>query len=167
QETARCTRGGKPLSLAILDIDHFKRINDTCSHEAGDAVLRELGDILRKQVRKSDVVGRLGGEEFLLLLPEVDLETALKRMTNLLDAVRGMSVTWQGGVLDDITASIGVAVMPLHVEDGQGLFAAADAALYRAKSQGRNCIVVSDKVAAPLLAPLEGAEAQPSSRSIA
>ena len=167
QEIARCTRSGKPLSLAILDIDHFKRINDTCSHEAGDAVLRELGDILRKQVRKSDVVGRLGGEEFLLLLPEVDLETALKRMTNLLDAVRGMSVTWQGGVLDDITASIGVAVMPLHVEDGQGLFAAADAALYRAKSQGRNCIVVSDKVAAPLLAPLEGAEAQPSSRSIA
>ncbi|MGO4739007.1 diguanylate cyclase [Bosea sp. 2KB_26] len=150
REIARSARSGKPLSLAILDLDHFKRINDTYSHEAGDAVLRDIGEILRKTTRKSDIVGRFGGEEFLLLLPEAGLDVATKRIGEVLDAVRGMRVTWSGEPLNGITASIGLAVLPMHDSQGDGLIAAADAALYQAKRQGRDRLVVSDRITAPL-----------------
>jgi diguanylate cyclase (GGDEF)-like protein len=155
QEIARSARSGKSLALAILDLDHFKRINDNSSHEAGDAVLRGVGEILRKTIRKGDIVCRFGGEEFVLLLPGADLEAAMERMTELLDSVRSMSVAWPGGVLDGISVSIGLAVLPLHVDRGENLMAAADAALYQAKGQGRNRIVVSERVLGPHLAPLE------------
>ncbi|QCI63916.1 sensor domain-containing diguanylate cyclase [Phreatobacter stygius] len=145
REIGRSSRSGKPLSLAILDIDHFKRVNDSHSHEAGDAVLRDIGRILYETVRKTDIVGRYGGEEFLLLLPGVGLGAAEQRANQVLDAVRRMRVTWSGGTLDGITASIGLAVMPLHVENGDELLAAADIALYRAKAQGRNRVVVTDR----------------------
>jgi len=162
QEIARSARSGKSLALAVLDLDHFKGINDNSSHEAGDAVLRGVGEILRKTIRKGDIVCRFGGEEFVLLLPGADLEAAMERMTELLDSVRSMSVTWSGGVLDGISASIGLAVLPLHVHRGEDLMAAADAALYQAKGQGRNRIVVSDRVLGPRLAPLDSlSEASP------
>lgn len=150
REIARSARSGKPLALAILDLDNFKRINDSYSHEAGDAVLRHIGEILRKTTRKSDVVGRFGGEEFLLLLPEAGLDVATKRLGEVLDAVRGMRVSWSGAPLNGITASIGLAVLPLHDSRGDGLIAAADAALYQAKGQGRDRLVVSDRIADPL-----------------
>lgn len=157
RETARSTRSGKPLALAILDLDNFKHINDTRSHEAGDAVLRGMGEILRRTLRKSDIAGRYGGEEFLVLLPESDLDAARTCMTNLLHAVRAMRVPWSGGMLEGVTASIGLAVLPLHVDRGEALIAAADAALYQAKGQGRDRVAVSDRLAAPLLAPIEDA----------
>lgn len=161
REIGRSTRSGKPLSLAILDIDHFKRINDGHSHEAGDAVLRDIGRILYETVRKTDIVGRYGGEEFLLLLPGVGLGAAEQRANQVLDAVRRMRVAWSGGTLDGITASIGLAVMPLHVEDGEDLLAAADAALYRAKGLGRNRVVITDQYTASR-APLQpSADARP------
>jgi diguanylate cyclase (GGDEF)-like protein len=143
REVARSARDGKPLALAILDIDHFKRINDSHGHAAGDAVLRGLGRLLRDTVRETDIVGRLGGEEFLLLLPGVSLEAAEQRVQQLLDAVRRLQVMRSGGTVDGITASIGLAVMPLHATRGDALMAAADAALYLAKGQGRNCVVIA------------------------
>jgi diguanylate cyclase (GGDEF)-like protein/PAS domain S-box-containing protein len=153
RETARSARDGRPLALAIVDIDYFKKINDTHGHEAGDAVLRGLGKILGETIRKTDIVGRFGGEEFLLLLPGAGVDVAEQRLHELLDAVRTMNVALPTGTLDGITASIGLAVMPLHVAKGDALVAAADAALYQAKGQGRNRLVVTEKRVMPAVAP--------------
>lgn len=151
RETGRAARSGESVAVAILDVDHFKRINDTHGHEAGDAVLRELGEVLQKTIRKTDIVGRFGGEEFLVLLPGADIEVAQARALGVLEAVRAMEVAIPNGApLHHITASIGIAVMPLHVVNGSALVAAADAALYLAKGQGRNRVVVSDRLAIPV-----------------
>ncbi|MDB5564310.1 MAG: diguanylate cyclase, partial [Tardiphaga sp.] len=160
REIGRSVRDGKSLALAMLDIDHFKRINDSHGHEAGDAVLRGLGKILRETIRVTDIIGRFGGEEFLLLMPGVSVDVAEQRVQQLLDSVRGMQVSSAGVTLDNITVSVGLAVMPLHVERGDDLLAAADAALYAAKRAGRNCAVVSDRIAmvvAPGMAPADTA----------
>lgn len=150
RETGRAMRNGEPVAVAILDVDHFKRVNDTHGHEAGDAVLRELGSVLLKTIRKTDIVGRFGGEEFLVLLPGADVEVAKARALGVLEAVRAMQVAIPNGPpLTRITASIGLAVMPLHVANGAALVAAADAALYQAKGQGRDRVVVSDRLAIP------------------
>ena len=155
RETGRAARSGEPVAVAILDVDHFKRINDTYGHEAGDAVLRELGQVLLKTIRKTDIVGRFGGEEFLVLLPGASVEVAQARALAVLEAVRAMEVAIPNGApLNRITASIGVAAMPLHVARGDALVAAADAALYQAKGQGRNRVVLSDRRAV-LPAPAE------------
>ncbi|MEH2608769.1 diguanylate cyclase [Bradyrhizobium sp. AZCC 1693] len=146
RETGRAARSGEPVAVAILDVDHFKRINDTYGHEAGDAVLRELGQVLLKTIRKTDIVGRFGGEEFLMLLPGASVDVAQSRGLAVLEAVRAMEVSIPNGApLNHITASIGVAAMPLHVARGDALVAAADAALYQAKGQGRNRVVLSDR----------------------
>jgi diguanylate cyclase (GGDEF)-like protein len=155
RETGRAARSGEPVAVAILDVDHFKRVNDTYGHEAGDAVLRELGQALLKTIRKTDIVGRFGGEEFLMLLPGATVEVAQARALAVLEAVRAMEVVIPNGApLNHITASIGVAAMPLHVARGDALVAAADAALYQAKGQGRNRVVLSDRRAV-LPAPAE------------
>ena len=155
RETGRAARSGEPVAVAILDVDHFKRVNDTYGHEAGDAVLRELGQALLKTIRKTDIVGRFGGEEFLMLLPGATVEVAQARALAVLEAVRAMEVVIPNGApLNRITASIGVAAMPLHVARGDALVAAADAALYQAKGQGRNRVVLSDRRAV-LPAPAE------------
>jgi len=158
RETGRAARNGEPMAVAILDVDHFKRINDTYGHEAGDAVLRELGQVLLKTIRKTDIVGRFGGEEFLVLLPGASVEVAQARALAVLEAVRAMEVAIPNGApLNHITASIGVAAMPLHVARGDMLVAAADTALYQAKGQGRNRVVLSDRravVPAPAEPPL-------------
>ena len=155
RETGRAARSGEPVAVAILDVDHFKRVNDTYGHEAGDAVLRELGQALLKTIRKTDIVGRFGGEEFLMLLPGATVEVAQARALAVLEAVRAMEVVIPNGApLNHITASIGVAAMPLHVARGDVLVAAADAALYQAKGQGRNRVVLSDRRAI-LPAPAE------------
>jgi diguanylate cyclase (GGDEF)-like protein/PAS domain S-box-containing protein len=145
RETARSAADGKPLALALLDVDHFKKINDTHGHDGGDAVLRGLGEVLRETARGDEIVGRFGGEEFLLLLPGASVEAAEARAGAVLDAVRAMQVSWPGGMLAGVTASIGIAVMPFHAAKAEALVAAADAALYRAKAQGRNRVVVADK----------------------
>ncbi|MFG1479935.1 diguanylate cyclase [Xanthobacter sp. V4C-4] len=137
-EGATATRAGRSLALALLDLDHFKRINDTHGHEAGDAVLRAMGEVLKERTRVTDIVGRYGGEEFLVLLPDTGLDGAIAVANHLLTAVRRLKVLWPGGVLEGITASVGVAVFPSHVERTEDLVAAADAALYRAKSAGRD-----------------------------
>ena len=141
---------GRPLSVALIDLDHFKQINDTHSHEAGDAVLRAIGDVLRANTRQSDIIARYGGEEFLRLLPNPGPDGALAVANPLLQAVRSLRVLWSGGVLDGITASIGIAAFPDHVSRPDDLIDAADAALYRAKAVGRDQVVVS--AAAPDLA---------------
>ncbi|MGM4988867.1 diguanylate cyclase [Tardiphaga sp. 841_E9_N1_2] len=145
RETTRSQQDGKPLALAMLDIDHFKGINDSHGHEAGDAVLRGLGRILRETTRASDIIGRFGGEEFLMLMPGVTVEVAAQRAQQVLDAVHRMQVTLPSAMRDGVTLSIGLAVVPVHVAKGDDLLAAADAALYEAKREGRNRVVISHR----------------------
>lgn len=155
RESGRAARSGETMALLIIDVDHFKKINDTFGHESGDAVLRELGAVLLKTIRKTDIVGRFGGEEFLVLMPGADIDAAMARANAVLDAVRAMLVNIPNGApLHHITASIGLSVTPLHVPKGDMLVAAADEALYQAKGQGRNRVVVSDRRALTLQAPL-------------
>ena len=146
QEIIRSRRSGKPASLLILDIDHFKNYNDEYGHEAGDAVLRAIGQLLQRQVRGSDVACRFGGEEFVILMPNAPLESAKVRGTQILEAIRGLEVPHQGHLLPPVTASLGMAEFPTHASDAEGILDAADDALYIAKRAGRDRMVVSGDV---------------------
>lgn len=138
RELRRCQRNRRPLGLIMADIDHFKSINDRHGHEAGDALLRALGELLRGQIRSEDVACRYGGEEFLLILPESTLETTWDRAETLRRQVRSLRLTHQDSLLDTVTLSLGVAVLPDHGATVDELVNAADAALYRAKAAGRD-----------------------------
>lgn len=137
-ERVRASRKNRPLSVIMLDIDHFKRVNDTFGHDAGDAVLRRMGLVLQGHVRGSDIACRIGGEEFALLLPEASLVTAYQRAERILDTVRHMQIKHRGQTLGSITVSLGVAAFPKHGDTPEALIRAADQALYQAKQSGRN-----------------------------
>lgn len=126
---------GQPLALVLLDLDHFKHINDRHGHAVGDAVLRDVGAELRAAVRSADAVFRIGGEEFALLLAGADALQALRRMTGLRDRIAAARF---GGLDEAVTFSAGVVATPDHGVHLAALLAAADTALYEAKSRGRN-----------------------------
>jgi diguanylate cyclase (GGDEF)-like protein len=138
-EVGRARRYGQPLSLLLLDIDHFKTFNDAWGHQAGDTLLRELAGLFQAAARQNDLVARYGGEEFAFLLPQTDKRQALALAKRLCRAVERRPCPGEevlpGGRL---TVSLGVASFPEDVEQGQELVAAADQALYRAKKLGRN-----------------------------
>jgi diguanylate cyclase (GGDEF)-like protein len=144
RELNRAERERRPLSVILLDIDQFKLFNDNHGHEAGDAVLASLGMLLRAVSRTSDVACRYGGEEFVLILPEAPLADARRRAEEIRDAVRGLRVTHSGCPLESVRCSMGVAAFPEHGEVGSALLRAADAALYRAKREGRDQVVLAD-----------------------
>ncbi|MEW5929786.1 MAG: sensor domain-containing diguanylate cyclase, partial [Gemmatimonadota bacterium] len=127
----------RPFSLLILDVDHFKKFNDTWGHEAGDRVLQHVAELVRGSVREVDVPARLGGEEFVVILPETPLMPALEVAERVRKTIAGKPVVWHGRPLS-VTASLGVATCPESVESPHELLAAADAALYRSKGSGRN-----------------------------
>jgi two-component system cell cycle response regulator len=130
-------RYNRPLSLAMIDVDHFKDINDTYGHQAGDMVLRRLAGVLRRCSRQSDVVARYGGEEFAVILPETQLFDALQFAEKIRAAVAAEDMG--EGMPPRVTVSIGVAAMGHSIfRTAAELVAAADAALYRAKAKGRN-----------------------------
>ena len=143
KEIARARRHGRPLSLCILDVDLFKPINDRHGHIRGDEVLRQVAAVLRRHARSDDVAARIGGEEFALLLPECTAADAAMLADRLREAVASTMFA-PGGEAQRITVSIGVAALAPHRDSRQALMAAADAALYRAKSEGRNRVCVSD-----------------------
>jgi diguanylate cyclase (GGDEF)-like protein len=137
---AQAARTLTPLAALLLDLDHFKQVNDVYGHDRGDEVLAAVGVALRNVVRESDFVGRYGGEEFLVLLPSTDQAGALQ----LGEAVRAAIAAINLPNLDRrITASIGVAVLPEHGGDSVTLFRSADRALYSAKRDGRDRIEVA------------------------
>lgn len=140
---ARCRYENAPLAVVMLDIDHFKRINDEHGHLAGDEVLRQTANVLRTTARMADVVCRYGGEEFLLLMANVDLPTAVARAESLRQQTAAMHIEWGTQTLK-VTASFGVACFPLHGHSPDELVYAADRALYGAKGQGRNRVVAAD-----------------------
>lgn len=137
REWHRAQRQRLPLSVILFDVDHFKQVNDTRGHEAGDMVLAGLGRLLRDHVRQEDVPCRYGGEEFLVIMPGANLESAEERAERLRRAVEGLKITFQGQPLQ-ITISAGVVAYPLHGQTPETLISAADAALYDAKRAGRN-----------------------------
>ena len=141
QELGRAQRAKRQISIVEMDIDHFKRINDTFGHSAGDTVLKEVGSILRAHVRDSDVASRIGGEEFLLILAESPLRFAAQRAEDIRGAIHEMSLEYEDVSLGQITASFGAAVYPDNGRTADALFRAVDEALYSAKHAGRNRVV--------------------------
>ena len=140
RELARCRREGQSLSLILVDIDHFKKINDTYGHQAGDAVLIQLSAILGGMVRSGDVACRYGGEEFLLLMPTMSLEAAKERAEDLRAMFGEMTLPF-GDFRLQTTISIGISVYPGHGTSADELIKCADHALYQAKHGGRNRVV--------------------------
>ncbi len=141
REVSRARREGIPLSLVMLDIDHFKRVNDTYGHQVGDEVLRMLASTLLADIRAEDVACRYGGEEFLILLPNMPLETTMLRAQAWRSAVEALRVT-HGNFQIAFTISLGVAAYPEHGKTPDDLTRCADQALYRAKHEGRNQVSV-------------------------
>jgi two-component system cell cycle response regulator len=138
EESERAVRFSRPLALIMVDIDHFKRINDTHGHPVGDEVLQEVARRLVAEVRSVDRVTRFGGEEFAIVVMETDLATALNTARRLCEAVERTPVlTFEKQALS-VTISAGVAVLPGDASTGATLVAAADKALYTAKARGRN-----------------------------
>lgn len=145
RELRRASRQSKMVAVLMLDVDHFKKFNDTFGHEAGDSVLREVAETLRQSVRNEDIVCRYGGEEFVAILPEISLEGALERAEYLRRMVSEIRPRFRGEGLREITISIGVATYPQNAETTEQILRASDRALYEAKSRGRNCVVLADQ----------------------
>ncbi|MHC8286040.1 GGDEF domain-containing protein [Pseudomonas sp. XS1P51] len=135
-----CKDNRLPLCAVMLDMDHFKHINDTYGHQVGDQVLRQMGAVISTSFRETDVYGRLGGEEFAVLLPDTPIEVALNIAEELIQSIAGLMT----GPVHRITASIGVASMDTDDKDLHSLMNNADKALYRAKARGRNQVAVSE-----------------------
>lgn len=143
KECLRSQRLSLPVSLIFIDIDHFKRFNDSYGHDAGDYVLKTVGQLLQNNVRQSDLVGRYGGEELIVLLPNCPLNQAAAIAEGLRSEVSLFQPHFQDQLLDPITISLGVASCPLQAQDAPSLIKAADKALYEAKRGGRNLVVVA------------------------
>ena len=144
REMSRARRKSCPLSLVMIDIDHFKSVNDRYGHEAGDAVLRAVAGHIKSSVREGDLVCRFGGEEMVILMPECDLQDAGVRAEKLRAGVRALSVDFGGQTIGSVTASFGVACFPFHGTDEASLIAAADKAMYQAKAAGRDRVLLAD-----------------------
>ncbi len=137
QEIKRSLRYRRPLSLIMIDVDDFKKINDEFGHKAGDEVLRSTAALLAENCREADLVARFGGDEFVVILPETSLDSGIETAAKLRSLVEGMTVSHEGVDLA-ITISLGVASVPAHARERNGLVAAADKALYLAKETGKN-----------------------------
>jgi diguanylate cyclase len=139
EEMTRARRSAEPCSIAIIDLDHFKRINDTFGHPVGDEVLQSFSIAVGANIRSIDRLGRYGGEEFLLILPHVSAQEAIAALNRLRRIVAALNWTAISGGLA-VTMSAGVAQIREDETPGE-ILARADAALYRAKDAGRNCVV--------------------------
>jgi diguanylate cyclase (GGDEF)-like protein/PAS domain S-box-containing protein len=142
RELHRSARAGSPLCIAMLDLDHFKRLNDTLGHHAGDAMLRDVGALLSDTLRKSDMAIRYGGEEFLIVLPDSSLDDAMKCVDQICAEVKRIAIPEAAGRVGPMTVSVGVAVAGEHGNTAKELIRAADNALYSAKQAGRDRVVV-------------------------
>lgn len=162
REVRRAERHNSQVSVLMLDVDHFKRFNDTWGHEAGDIVLREIGAVLDQSVRDGDVACRYGGEEFAIVMPEAPFEIALLRAEQLRMRVKAIAIAYREQALGTVTISVGVASYRLHGLDGEHVLRSADEALYLAKQGGRDRVAGADRPSAiGLVAPLPPLRAVP------
>jgi diguanylate cyclase (GGDEF)-like protein len=142
RELQRARRQGYPVSVLVIDIDHFKQLNDLHGHQAGDEVLTAVANELQRNVRADDLACRWGGEEFVLVLPTMSVEAAIERAESVRVALETGGVRYRDATLA-ATVSVGVAAFPIHGLGAREVLGAADKALYRAKSDGRNCVRVA------------------------
>lgn len=138
REIKRAERKEYSLGIIMIDIDHFKRINDMYGHAAGDAFLKEFGKMLKDQIRQYDIVCRYGGEEFVLMMPEISVDGSMKRAESLQAKTKQLRVQYKEKILEPVTISLGVAVFPEHGSTGEEVLKSADDALYTAKREGRD-----------------------------
>jgi diguanylate cyclase (GGDEF)-like protein/PAS domain S-box-containing protein len=149
-DLSRASRYGQPLSILLLDVDHFKPINDHHGHQVGDHVLKQLGQLLIENIREVDYAGRYGGEELLIVLPELDYTEACEmaeRLRHLIERADHFPNDYEG-THRQVTVSIGVASFPMHGLGTQPLFNAADKAMYLAKENGRNRVQIAAQISA-------------------
>jgi len=148
REIERSNRFDRPLAVLMLDLDHFKQVNDTYGHARGDAVLRELAERVQEQIREVDTFARYGGEEFVVVLPETTLEGAAQLAERICAGVRRAPFRTDGEEPLAVTISIGGAAFPIHGSSPATLMRAADKALYEAKARGRDRWHVAEPVQA-------------------
>jgi diguanylate cyclase (GGDEF)-like protein len=144
QALAGALAGGGPVSLAVLDLDHFKAVVDRHGHLAGSRAIAQIGRLIGGLLRPGDVAARYGGDEFVVILPATSLEVARRIAESIREAIETCQLLEGEGVdLSGVTASIGLASYPVHAADAEGLFRRADDAMYAAKHAGRNRIAVA------------------------
>jgi diguanylate cyclase (GGDEF)-like protein/PAS domain S-box-containing protein len=143
REMQRAVRKNHPVSVLFIDLDHFKRFNDTFGHDAGDLVLRSIAEQFRKLFRVDDLICRYGGEEFGIILPESSAENAEIRANALREAIKKLHIQYKNHALGTITLSIGVATFPEHGDSLEELLKAADQCLYQSKAAGRDLVTVA------------------------
>lgn len=143
EELARATRYQRSLAVLWIDLDHFKDINDTHGHAAGDSVLRSVSQLLTGSIRTVDAIGRFGGEEFVIVLPEMDAESARDTADRLRRRIADTPQPLGDGQTVTLTVSVGISAYPEHGQAADQLCAAADKAMYLAKERGRNCVVMA------------------------
>jgi diguanylate cyclase (GGDEF)-like protein len=143
RELARAAREDYPVCVIMLDIDHFKKVNDTYGHEAGDFILKAMAKTLSERNRRGDFTCRFGGEEFVVVMPNMAMDTAYKRAEDLRIALNSLNIPY-GRFNLTITISIGIASYPNNGEDRESVLRAADRAMYAAKQAGRDHILTYD-----------------------
>jgi diguanylate cyclase (GGDEF)-like protein/PAS domain S-box-containing protein len=143
REMLRASRKQLALGVIMMDVDDFKRFNDTCGHAAGDAILRALGNLLLGNVRGEDIPSRYGGDEFIIILPDASRAVTGERAECICQSARQYHLQFEGQTLEPVTLSFGVAVFPEDGFTSATVLRAADAALYRAKHEGRGRVVVA------------------------
>lgn len=141
RELQRAGRHQQTVGVIMLDIDHFKQFNDSYGHDAGDQMLRAVGDFLRHHTRGDDIACRYGGEEFILVLPGASLEATWQRAEDIRNGLQSLAIAYHECTLKPITASLGIALYPVHHSTADGIIKAADQALYRGKRDGRNTVI--------------------------
>lgn len=146
RELHRAERNQEPLSILMMDLDHFKEFNDRMGHPAGDALLSALGDMLVHSIRAGDIACRYGGEEFILILPRTPLEIAARRAEALRGKVNALHVMYEDNLIGSVKVSVGVSASPVHGKISTKLIKAADNALYHAKIAGRDRVVVAEPI---------------------
>ena len=162
-ELSRARRYGKALTIAVVDLDHLKSVNDSHGHLSGDIVLRRIGATLRESFRASDTAARYGGDEFVIVLPETDIEAATRKLESLRESVANMLiVTTKRSEKIRATISAGLASFPDDGETPAQLFALADEKLFQAKKEGRNRVVAGVSRYVIAVAPLHTARVRPS-----
>ena len=144
RELLRASRKTLSLGIIMLDVDDFKLFNDTCGHAAGDAILRELGNLLLGHVRGEDIACRYGGDEFIIVLPDASRGVTFKRAELICEYSKQYHLQFEGQTLEAVTLSLGVAVFPEDGSTSAAVLRAADAALYRAKREGRSQVVMAN-----------------------
>jgi diguanylate cyclase (GGDEF)-like protein/PAS domain S-box-containing protein len=154
RELRRAARESKPITLLMIDVDHFKRFNDTFGHAAGDHVLRELGQLMRGLTRASDIASRMGGEELVVVMPGASLDEGVAKAEQLREAVSRLDLRHGGQALGPLSISVGVAEYPTQADRAEVLLEIADQALYQAKAAGRNRVVAAPSPSAPESKPI-------------